>query len=43
VLDESQPTMADNLGVTAENAPALANISLSDNLQKYKDLLAELR
>ena len=41
--DESQPTMADNAGVTAERAPALLDISLDPNLESYQELLAEMR
>lgn len=43
LLDESQATMADNAGVSAERAPALLDISLEENLESYRDLLAELR
>jgi hypothetical protein len=43
LVDESQPTMADNANVSAERAPALLDISLDANLQSYKDLLATLR
>lgn len=43
LVDETQPSMADNLGVSAERAPALADISLRSNLDAYKQLLAELR
>ncbi len=43
LIDESQPTLDENLGVTAERAPALADISLSSNLEGYRTLLAELR
>jgi hypothetical protein len=35
--------MADNLGVSAEKAPALADIRLEQNLDHYRSLLAELR
>ena len=41
--DESQPTMADNVGVSAETAPAFLDISLSPNLSSYKELLSTLR
>ena len=41
--DESQPTMADNAGVTAEAAPATLDISLAPNLEAYRHLLADLR
>ena len=43
LIDESQPTLADNLGVSAERPPALADISLDSNLERYQALLAELR
>ena len=43
MVDETQPTMADNLGVSAERAPALADISLQSNLEGYHNLLSELR
>jgi 2-oxoglutarate ferredoxin oxidoreductase subunit beta len=43
MVDESQPSMADNLGVSEDKPPAFADISLEPNLQSYKDLLAELR
>ena len=42
-VDESQPTMADNLGVSADRAPALADVSLDSNLERYRALLAALR
>jgi hypothetical protein len=42
-VDESQPTLAENLGVSAERPPALADISLDSNLERYRELLAELR
>ena len=41
--DESQPTMADNVGVSAETAPAFLDISLAPNLSSYKELLSTLR
>jgi hypothetical protein len=41
--DESQPTMAENLGVSADRAPVHLDISVSNNLSSYRDLLAELR
>jgi hypothetical protein len=41
--DESQPTMADNVGVSATTAPAFLDISLAANLSGYKELLATLR
>jgi len=41
--DETQPTMAENLGLSAERAPALLDISLEANLGRYRELLSELR
>ncbi|HLF77990.1 MAG TPA: thiamine pyrophosphate-dependent enzyme [Dehalococcoidia bacterium] len=41
--DESQPTMADNVGVGSSMAPALLDIALQPNLPQYRELLAELR
>jgi 2-oxoglutarate/2-oxoacid ferredoxin oxidoreductase subunit beta len=43
MVDETQPSMADNLGVSEQNPPATADISLDRNLQGYRELLAELR
>lgn len=43
LIDDSQPTMAENMGVSAEQAPALVDISLEANLEVYRELLAELR
>jgi 2-oxoglutarate/2-oxoacid ferredoxin oxidoreductase subunit beta len=43
MVDESQPTMADNLGVSADRAPALADIRVDANLEGYRSLLADLR
>ena len=43
LVDESQPTMADNLGVSAEKAPAHCDISVESNLETYRNLLADLR
>lgn len=43
LIDETQPTMADNASVSAEAAPALLDISIGPNLTAYKDLLAEMR
>jgi 2-oxoglutarate/2-oxoacid ferredoxin oxidoreductase subunit beta len=43
MVDETQPTMAENLGVTAEHPPATADISVQSNLGLYRELLAELR
>jgi len=42
LIDESQPSLDENLGVTTERAPALADISLASNLEGYRALLAEL-
>jgi hypothetical protein len=41
--DASQPSMAENLGVSAERAPVHADISVESNLEAYRGLLAELR
>ena len=41
--DESQPTMAQNLGISADHAPVFADISVSANLEAYRGLLADLR
>ena len=41
--DESQPTMADNAGISEAGAPALLDISLAPNLNQYRELLAEMR
>ena len=43
LIDESQPTQAENASVSAERAPALADISLPANLDAYRGLLAEMR
>ncbi len=43
LVDESQPTMADNLGVSAEAAPVHCDISVASNVDAYNKLLAELR
>jgi 2-oxoglutarate ferredoxin oxidoreductase subunit beta len=43
MIDETQPTMAENLGTSAEKAPALLDISVENNLDGYRELLAELR
>ena len=40
---ESQPTMAENLGVSADRAPVHIDISVENNLDSYKQLLSELR
>ncbi len=41
--DSSQPTMAQNLGVSAETAPVLADISVESNVADYQQLLAQMR
>ncbi len=41
--DSSQPTMAENLGVSAATAPVLADISVGSNVADYQRLLAEMR
>jgi 2-oxoglutarate ferredoxin oxidoreductase subunit beta len=43
LVDESQPSMAENAGVSAEKAPALLDIAIGPNLTSYKDMLAEMR
>jgi 2-oxoglutarate ferredoxin oxidoreductase subunit beta len=43
MVDETQPSMADNLGVSEANPPALADISLASNVAGYRTLLSELR
>jgi 2-oxoglutarate ferredoxin oxidoreductase subunit beta len=41
--DESQPTMAENVGLGGKTAPAVLDIALDRNLDSYKELLSELR
>jgi hypothetical protein len=41
--DGSQPAMAENLGVSADRAPVFQDISVQDNLDSYKTLLARMR
>jgi len=41
--DESQPSMAENLGVSADHAPVFCDIDVQNNLEGYKGLLADLR
>lgn len=41
--DESQPTMAENLGVSADRAPVHVDISLESNLPAFRELLAQMR
>jgi hypothetical protein len=43
LVDETQPTMAENLGVSAERAPVHVDISVENNLEGYRQLLSELR
>ena len=41
--DESQPAMADNVGIGGKTAPVLLDIALQSNLNQYQELLADLR
>ncbi len=41
--DESQPSMAENLGVSADHAPVFCDIDLNNNVEDYRKLLADLR
>ena len=41
--DQTMPTMAENLGVSADRAPVHLDISVGPNLSAYKNLLADLR
>ncbi len=41
--DESQPSMAENVGVSPDHAPVHLDISMDANLEQYRGLLAELR
>jgi 2-oxoglutarate ferredoxin oxidoreductase subunit beta len=41
--DDSQPSMAENLGVSPDRAPVFADISVQNNLAAYTALLAGLR
>jgi hypothetical protein len=43
LLDERQPTMAENLGVEAGPAPVRLDISPENNMPAYRELLAGLR
>jgi len=43
LVNESAPTLEEALGVSPQRAPALADISLAANLERYQRLLAELR
>jgi len=42
-INGEEPTMEDILGVSAEHAPAHADISVKANIEDYRSLLAELR
>jgi hypothetical protein len=41
--DDSQPSMAENLGVSPDRAPVFADISVQNNLAAYNALVASLR
>jgi 2-oxoglutarate/2-oxoacid ferredoxin oxidoreductase subunit beta len=41
--DDSQPSMAENLGVSPDRAPVFADINVQNNLAAYNALLATLR
>jgi 2-oxoglutarate ferredoxin oxidoreductase subunit beta len=41
--DQSMPTMAENLGVSADRAPVHLDIAVGPNLEGYKKLLADMR
>jgi 2-oxoglutarate ferredoxin oxidoreductase subunit beta len=41
--DSTQPSMAANVGVSAEKAPVHVDINVNNNLETYKTLLAEMR
>jgi 2-oxoglutarate/2-oxoacid ferredoxin oxidoreductase subunit beta len=41
--DDSQPSMAENLGVSPDRAPVFADISVQNNLAAYNELLAGMR
>ena len=41
--DESQPSMAENLGVSPERAPVFADINVQNNLAAYNALLTSMR
>ena len=40
--DESQPSMAENLGVSPDRAPVFADVSVQNNLAAYKALLTSM-
>jgi hypothetical protein len=41
--DTTQPTMAQNVGVSADKAPVHLDIEVGPNLEAYRTLLAEMR
>jgi 2-oxoglutarate ferredoxin oxidoreductase subunit beta len=41
--DDSQPAMAENLGVSADRAPVFQDIAVESNLDAYRAVLANLR
>ncbi len=41
--DDSQPAMAENLGISADRAPVFQDISVESNLDAYRALLAGMR
>jgi pyruvate/2-oxoacid:ferredoxin oxidoreductase beta subunit len=41
--DDSQPSMAENLGVSPDHAPVHLDISIENNVEQYRGLLSELR
>jgi hypothetical protein len=41
--DDSQPSMAENLGVSPDRAPVFADINVQNNLAAYNALLSSLR
>src|SRR5437868_3063420 len=43
LMDDTQPTMAENAGISAERAPATLDIALEPNIDHYRQLLAEMR
>jgi hypothetical protein len=43
VMNPSAPTLEESLGASPERAPALVDISVEANLERYRRLLDELR
>ena len=43
MVDESQPTMAENVGVSEDAAPVHLDIAVGPNLASYRELLAAMR